>query len=81
MCNYNLFFTDIDFGHFLGHFLKKFGIEREKAPFVFTPQFAQILGVQDSPSFKKFESLSCVAFNIVRKNSSVFINLALLVYI
>jgi phosphatidylinositol-4,5-bisphosphate 3-kinase len=32
----NLF--HIDFGHFLGHFKKKFGFEREKAPFVFTPQ-------------------------------------------
>lgn len=49
----------IDFGHFLGnlyliiffidwkqkgHFKTKFGFEREKAPFVFTPQFAHILG-------------------------------------
>lgn len=28
----------IDFGHFLGHFKKKFGFDREKGPFVFTPQ-------------------------------------------
>ncbi len=39
-----VFHTDIDFGHFLGHFKKKWGIDREKAPFVFTPQFAHILG-------------------------------------
>lgn len=61
--------------------MKKFGIEREKAPFVFTPQFAKILGGQDGASFKKFESLSVIAFNIIRKNSPIFINLALLVNI
>ena len=30
----------IDFGHFLGNFKSKFGIKREKAPFVFTSHFA-----------------------------------------
>ena len=30
----------IDFGHFLGNYKKKFGIKRERAPFVFTPDFA-----------------------------------------
>ena len=34
----------IDFGHFLGHFKTKFGYEREKAPFVFTKQYATVLG-------------------------------------
>jgi hypothetical protein len=34
----------IDFGHFLGNFKKKLGIKRERAPFVFTPAFAEILG-------------------------------------
>ena len=34
----------IDFGHFLGNFKSKFGIKRERAPFVFTPDFAYVLG-------------------------------------
>jgi phosphatidylinositol kinase/protein kinase (PI-3 family) len=68
----------IDFGHFLGHFLKKFGIERETAPFVFTPQFAHVLGGEDSPQYKFFESLCILAFTTVRHNANVFINLILL---
>ena len=31
----NLF--HIDFGHFLGNFKKKYGVKRERAPFVLTP--------------------------------------------
>jgi phosphatidylinositol kinase/protein kinase (PI-3 family) len=34
----------IDFGHFLGNYKKKFGIKRERAPFVFTPDFAYVMG-------------------------------------
>jgi phosphatidylinositol-4,5-bisphosphate 3-kinase len=40
--NGNLF--HIDFGHFLGNYKAKFGIKREKAPFIFTPAFAHVLG-------------------------------------
>ncbi len=42
----------IDFGHFLGNFKKKLGIKRERAPFVFTPAFAEILGGEskDAPA-------------------------------
>jgi phosphatidylinositol-4,5-bisphosphate 3-kinase catalytic subunit alpha/beta/delta len=73
----NLF--HIDFGHFLGHFKTKFGIEREKAPFVFTPQFAHILGGKGSPSYDLFVSSCCEAYNIVRHNADIFINLFLMV--
>ena len=38
----------IDFGHFLGNFKSKFGIKRERAPFVFTPDFAYVLGAHGS---------------------------------
>ena len=34
----------IDFGHFLGNFKSKFGVKRERAPFVFTPDFAEVSG-------------------------------------
>ena len=38
----------IDFGHFLGHFKYKFGIKRERAPFVFTSEFLYVLGSDKS---------------------------------
>lgn len=34
----------IDFGHFLGNFKKKFGVNRERAAFVFTPEMAFVMG-------------------------------------
>jgi phosphatidylinositol kinase/protein kinase (PI-3 family) len=37
---FSYIFVDIDFGHFLGNYKKKFGFKRERAPFVFTPDFA-----------------------------------------
>lgn len=45
----------IDFGHFLGHYKKKFGIEREKAPFVFSPQYAHVLGGPGAPAYVHFQ--------------------------
>ena len=33
----------IDFGHFLGHFKKKFGISRERVPFVLTDDFLRVI--------------------------------------
>ena len=39
-------FFHIDFGHFLGNFKSKMGVKRERAPFVFTPQFAHVLGTE-----------------------------------
>jgi phosphatidylinositol kinase/protein kinase (PI-3 family) len=41
----------IDFGHFLGHFKYKFGIKRERAPFVFTPEFAYAMGGEKSQKY------------------------------
>jgi len=65
----------IDFGHFLGNFKKKFGIKRERAPFVFTPDFAFVMGGRDSDGFLKFVELCCKAYNILRTKANVFINL------
>jgi len=65
----------IDFGHFLGNYKKKFGIKRERAPFVFTPDFAFVMGGRESPDFVYFIDLCCNAYNILRKHASMFINL------
>lgn len=47
----------IDFGHFLGHFKKKFGIQRERVPFVLTNDFLQVItkGSDDPLNSKEFE--------------------------
>src|SRR3990167_7862723 len=65
----------IDFGHFLGNFKKKFGIQRERAKFVFTPDFAYVMGGVGSPQFEQFVALCCKGYNILRKHASRFINL------
>lgn len=37
-------FFHIDFGHFLGNIKSKFGVKRERAPFVLTPDFVYVMG-------------------------------------
>lgn len=54
----NLF--HIDFGHFLGNFKEKFGVKRERAPFVFTPDFAYVMGGKGSDMYKHFEKVILV---------------------
>jgi len=65
----------IDFGHFLGNFKSKFGIKRERAPFVFTPDFAYVLGDKGSENFEKFVKLCGSAYNVIRGDANEFINL------
>ncbi|KAF2072204.1 hypothetical protein CYY_006485 [Polysphondylium violaceum] len=65
----------IDFGHFLGNYKKKYGFKRERAPFIFTPQYMAIVGGKDSENFKFFVNTCCSAFNILRKNTDLFLNL------
>ncbi len=47
----------IDFGHFLGHFKKKFGINRERVPFVLTEDFLNVIanGQENPRQSEKFE--------------------------
>lgn len=68
----------IDFGHFLGNFKKWKGINRERAPFVFTPSYAKMIGGEKSPNFKKFLQICTKAYNILRHNADNFINLFLM---
>lgn len=65
----------IDFGHFLGNFKKKYGIKRERAPFIFTPQYAHVLGGKGAELFNCFVDHCCTAFNILRRHSDMFITL------
>ena len=65
----------IDFGHFLGNFKSKFGFKRERARFVLTPDFAYVMGGENSEGFREFEELCVKAFNILRDHAGLFINL------
>eukprot|EP00300_Choanocystis_sp_HF-7_P016753 c19524_g1_i1.p2 GENE.c19524_g1_i1~~c19524_g1_i1.p2 ORF type:complete len:161 (+),score=54.28 c19524_g1_i1:49-483(+) len=70
----------IDFGHFLGHFksFKKIPgvkIRRERTPFVFTKDWAFVMGGIKGDNFKRFVELCCTAFLILRKNANLFINM------
>ncbi|GAM18279.1 hypothetical protein SAMD00019534_014540 [Acytostelium subglobosum LB1] len=65
----------IDFGHFLGNYKKKYGFKRERAPFIFTPQYMAIVGGKDSDNFKFFVQTCCLAYNTLRKHTDLFINL------
>ena len=65
----------IDFGHILGHFKYKLGVKRERAPFVFTPAFAHVLGTKEGTAYTDFVNYSCQAFLILRKNSDLLLTL------
>ena len=65
----------IDFGHFLGHFKYKMGIKRERAPFVFTTQFKNVLDSKGSSGFKDFQDIFWKAYQILREHSDVLVTL------
>ncbi|RNA11603.1 phosphatidylinositol 4-5-bisphosphate 3-kinase catalytic subunit alpha isoform, partial [Brachionus plicatilis] len=70
----------IDFGHFLGHFKKKYGIKRERVPFVLTEDFTRVIAKgsvnsSESAEFKRFKNLCELAYMTIRKYSHLIINL------
>lgn len=69
----------IDFGHFLGHFKKKFGINRERVPFVLTEDFLHVIArgsdVRKSGSFDTFRELCGEAYVSLRRHSNLLITL------
>lgn len=65
----------IDFGHFLGNYKTKFGIKRERAPFVFTHQYAAVVGDVESDRWKLYVRRCKAAFNTLRQHANLFINL------
>jgi phosphatidylinositol-4,5-bisphosphate 3-kinase len=70
----------IDFGHFLGHFKKKFGINRERVPFVLTEDFLYVIsnGAENpkkSMEFQDFQKLCGRAYLILRDHANLLISL------
>lgn len=68
----------IDFGHFLGNFKTKFGINRERSGFVLTQEMAYVMDGKDGYRFQFFKDYCCKAYNYVRKHGKRLINLFLL---
>ncbi|RXG70396.1 Phosphatidylinositol 4,5-bisphosphate 3-kinase catalytic subunit alpha isoform [Armadillidium vulgare] len=70
----------IDFGHFLGNFKKKFGIQRERVPFVLTQDFLKVIAAGDdnpksSLQFQRFQELCGKAYLALRKHSRLIMAL------
>ena len=67
----------IDFGHILGRFKEKFGIRRERVPFVLTHDFVYVMtrGKKDSPQFRLFKQYCENAYLLVRQKGPLIINL------
>lgn len=67
----------IDFGKFLGDAQMFGNFKRDRTPFVLTSDMAFVINGGDRPSarFHKFVDLCCQAFNIVRANGNLILNL------
>ncbi|XP_050305092.1 phosphatidylinositol 4,5-bisphosphate 3-kinase catalytic subunit delta isoform [Anthonomus grandis grandis] len=78
----------IDFGHILGHFKEKFGIKRERVPFVLTHDFVYVInkGQKGRPGRDKDQSNKALefmifqeccekAFMILRKHGNLILSL------
>lgn len=65
-------FLHIDFGHILGNFKSKFGVKRERSPFVFTPAMNDVIG---SELWEAFVGLCVRAYNVLRRHASTLLTL------
>jgi len=73
MCTKDGHLFHIDFGHFLGNFKSKLGFKRERTPFVFTPEMAQVIGdgKHKSKDYKDFLELCKKAYRLVRQHADL----------
>ncbi|KAJ1511186.1 Phosphatidylinositol 4,5-bisphosphate 3-kinase catalytic subunit gamma isoform [Coelomomyces lativittatus] len=79
MCTHRGRLFHIDFGHFLGNTKKKFGIKREIAPFVLTPDFIYVITSSQHPENFNFFVSTCVkAFIALRRQSHLILHLFML---
>jgi len=66
-------FFHIDFGHILGNFKSKYGVKRERAPFVFTHSMKNVMSLEGE--YDTFTHLCCEIYNILRANASMLVSL------
>ncbi|XP_042195638.1 phosphatidylinositol 4,5-bisphosphate 3-kinase catalytic subunit gamma isoform [Callorhinchus milii] len=72
----NLF--HIDFGHILGNTKRFLGVNRERAPFVLTPDFLFVMGKVNKRSslyFQRFKDICIEAYLSLRAHSKLLVNL------
>ncbi|XP_074235351.1 phosphatidylinositol 4,5-bisphosphate 3-kinase catalytic subunit gamma isoform isoform X2 [Saimiri boliviensis] len=70
----NLF--HIDFGHILGNYKSFLGINKERVPFVLTPDFLFVMGTsgkKTSPHFQKFQDICVKAYLALRHHTNLLI--------
>ncbi|XP_054843825.1 phosphatidylinositol 4,5-bisphosphate 3-kinase catalytic subunit gamma isoform isoform X1 [Eublepharis macularius] len=70
----NLF--HIDFGHILGNYKSFLGFNKERVPFVLTPDFLFVMGTsgkKTSPQFQNFQDICVRAYLALRKHTSLLI--------
>lgn len=70
----NLF--HIDFGHILGNYKSFLGINKERVPFVLTPDFLFVMGTsgkKTSPHFQKFQDVCVRAYLALRHHTNLLI--------
>uniref|UniRef100_A0A8C9X1X7 phosphatidylinositol-4,5-bisphosphate 3-kinase n=1 Tax=Sander lucioperca TaxID=283035 RepID=A0A8C9X1X7_SANLU len=68
----------IDFGHFLGNFKRKLGINRERVPFILTYDFVHVIQqgrTNNSEKFERFREYCERAYKILCRNGMLFVNL------
>ncbi|XP_022227951.2 phosphatidylinositol 4,5-bisphosphate 3-kinase catalytic subunit delta isoform [Drosophila obscura] len=69
----------IDFGHILGHFKEKFGVRRERVPFVLTHDFVYVINKgcndREAKEFCHFQELCERAFLTLRKHGCLILSL------
>ncbi|XP_044523653.1 phosphatidylinositol 4,5-bisphosphate 3-kinase catalytic subunit delta isoform [Gracilinanus agilis] len=68
----------IDFGHFLGNFKTKFGINRERVPFILTYDFVHVIQqgkTNNNEKFERFRSYCERAYTILRRHGLLFLHL------
>ncbi|VDH91459.1 phosphatidylinositol-4-phosphate 3-kinase, partial [Mytilus galloprovincialis] len=67
----------IDFNKFLGDAQMFGNIKRDRVPFVLTSDMAYVInnGEKQNNNFQEFVDMCCQAFNILRKNTNLFLNL------
>jgi phosphatidylinositol-4,5-bisphosphate 3-kinase len=66
-------FFHIDFGHILGNFKSKMGVQRERAPFVFTHAMRAVM--KGDEQYEAFVDLCCDVYNILRENATLLVSL------
>ncbi|XP_051714057.1 phosphatidylinositol 4,5-bisphosphate 3-kinase catalytic subunit delta isoform isoform X3 [Oryctolagus cuniculus] len=68
----------VDFGHFLGNFKTKFGINRERVPFILTYDFVHVIQqgkTNNSEKFERFRGYCERAYTILRRHGLLFLHL------